>query len=189
MIKASMKPMLIGAIFLSMGVLSNPAQAVTFAFDANGGSGTGNVLYADDDDFGLVLISNNDDISGIYTTFTSLAETALTVLGSYSYLTSDVDGSSFDPLGYMVGSVYTVLTVPLDKPAIQTGNYSFSVAAGEKYGFYVLSTDGTLGSGIGTVTGTVTSVDVAPIPLPAGGLLIVSALSFLGFLGRRKKAI
>jgi hypothetical protein len=68
-------------------------------------------------------------------------------------------------------------------PAFQNGLFSFNVAAGHSYGFYMLATDGILGSSNGTIFG---NTDVAPVPLPAGGLLLIGAMGGLTVLRRRK---
>ena len=63
----------------------------------------------------------------------------------------------------------------------RTASFGFVVDVGQSFGFYTLATDGILGSSTGVAYG-----NLAPIPLPAGGLLLVGALGGLAALRRRK---
>lgn len=172
----------VAASALSVGA----ANAVTFTFDPNGGNGTG----VDNGpsgafDFAVTLVSNNNGTAGLFTTGTAVADHAYTVSGVWQYSTNDVDGSSFDPFGYFIDSVLVNLVqlsvngVPA--PSFQNGVFSFVVDVGQSFGFYTLATDGILGSSTGVAYG-----NLAPIPLPAGGLLLVGALGGLAALRRRK---
>ena len=171
----------VAASALSVGA----ANAVTFTFDPNGGNGTG----VDNGpsgafDFAVTLVSNNNGTAGLFTTGTAVADHAYTVSGVWQYSTNDVDGSSFDPFGYFIDSVLVNLVQlsvnGVSAPSFQNGVFSFVVDVGQSFGFYTLATDGILGSSTGVAYG-----NLAPIPLPAGGLLLVGALGGLAALRRQ----
>jgi len=173
------------ALALSAGV----ASAATFAFSNGGGNGTGTDLGAVGGyDFGLALVSNNNGVGGLFTTFTAVgAGAGENVSGDWNYATFDIGGSTFDRLGYFIDDVFTTLVqlsangIPF--PAFQSGSFSFDVAGGQSYGFYMLASDGILGGANGTILG-----NLAPIPLPAAGFLLIGALGGLTVLRRRKTA-
>ncbi|MDO9640864.1 MAG: VPLPA-CTERM sorting domain-containing protein [Pseudotabrizicola sp.] len=177
----------LGAV-AALAIGATSAGAVTFAFDSNGGSGTG----VDNGpvgayDFQISLVSNNNGTGGIYTTATGVADQAYEVSGVWQYSTSDVDGSSFDPFGYFIDSVFINLvqlsTNGMPAPAFQNGVFSFLVAAGQAFGFYAYANDGILGSSTSIAYGNLT-----PVPLPAGGLLLLTALGGVALVRRRNKA-
>lgn len=171
------------------GAAVQQASAVTFTFSDGGGNGTGTNLGSPVGafDFGLGLTSNNNGTGGIYTTWTSVDASNQLITGNWQYATNDVDGSYYDKLGYFIDDVYTTLVQlsvdGIPAPAFQNGTFSFSVTGGHNYGFYMVATDGVLGSGQGFVVG---DVDVAAVPLPAGGLLLLGALGGIAALRRRK---
>jgi hypothetical protein len=160
------------------------AAVLPFTFSNNGGTGLGtdngaSPVY----DFSLTLSSNANNVGGINTTYTATAPEGVKVDFNWAYFTIDVDGSAFDPFGYFVGGTFTTLTANLAAPAIQGAASSFIVAAGQDFGFWSGSVDADLGRSTGTVFGTIT-----PVPLPAGGILLVGALGGLMALRRRKEA-
>lgn len=162
------------------------ASAATFTFDNNGGNGTG----VDNGptgafDFAVTLVSNNNGSSNVFTTATAVAAVSQVVTGFWQYSTNDVDGSSFDPFGYFIDSVFVNLVQlsqnGIPSPSFQNGSFSFNVAAGHNWGFYTVATDGIFGSSTGVALG-----NVSPVPLPAGGLLLLGALGGVAALRRRK---
>jgi hypothetical protein len=177
-----------GAVAAVVSLGSGAAEAVTFSFNSNGGDGTG----VDNGptgffDFAVTLVSNNNGTPGIYTLGTAVADQNYNVSGVWQYSSNDVDGSSFDPFGYFIDSVYVTL-VQLSangdpSPAFQDGVFAFAVSAGQSFGFYSLATDGILGSSTGVAYG---NLEVAPVPVPAAGFLLVGALGGLVALRRRK---
>lgn len=174
----------LGAV-AALAIGATSAGAVTFTGDANGGSGTfvdngPNAAY----DFQLTLTSNDNGVSGIYTTATAVADQSYKVSGVWQYSTADVDGSSFDPFGYFIDSVFVNLvqlsTNGLPAPGFQNGVFEFIVAAGKSFGFYAFATDGAFGSSSSIAYGNVSAV-----PLPAGGLLLLTALGGVALVRRR----
>jgi hypothetical protein len=175
-----------GAVAAVVSLGSGAAEAVTFSFNSNGGNGTG----VDNGptgafDFAVSLISNNNGVGGIYTIGTAVADQAYNVSGVWQYSTNDVDGSTFDPFGYFIDSVYVSLvqltTDGVPSPSFQNGVFAFAVSAGQSFGFYSVATDGILGSSTGIAYG-----NLAPVPVPAAGFLLVGALGGLAALRRRK---
>lgn len=185
MILKSIRALALAAVAaLSLGVTE--ASAVTFVFDTNGGDGTG----VDNGptgafDFAVTLVSNNDGTDDIFTTGTAVADAPSLIEGSWQYSTNDTDGSSFDPFGYFIDSVFVNLVqLSVDgvaAPSFQNGTFSFIVNAGQSFGFYILATDGIEGSATGVALGNISAV-----PLPAGGLLLIGAIGGLVVLRRRK---
>lgn len=174
------------AAVVALGV--SGASAAPFVFNANGGNGTG----VDNGpvgafDFAVTLTSNNNGASDIFTTATTLAAVNSSVTGVWTYITNDKDGSSFDPFGYFIDSVFVTLvqlsTSGIPAPAIQSGTFSFSVLAGQDFGFYNQNFFGALGSSTGVAYGDIIP---AAVPVPAAGLLLLAALGGLTALRRRK---
>ncbi len=174
------------AAVAALSLVATEASAATFTFDSSGGNGTG----VDNGptgafDFAVTLVSNNNGTGGLFTTATALATVGQVVSGVWQYSSNDVDGSSFDPFGYFIDSVFVGLvqlsTNGDPSPAFQSGVFSFNVANGQNWGFYALATDGVLGSSTGVAYG-----DISPVPLPAGGLLLLGALGGVAALRRRK---
>jgi hypothetical protein len=172
---------LAAATVLTMGLATTTAQAVTFTFSNGGGNGTGNILYASASDFGLVLLGNNNGNSAITASFSATPATHVTVTGGFTYQTTDGRGTALDPFGYFVGTTFTQLSQNILNKLTQVGTFSFNVAAGQNFGFWITSTDGKSGKSTATVSAAV-------VPLPAGGLLLLGAMGGLAALRRRKTA-
>lgn len=174
------------AAVAALSLVATEASAATFTFDSNGGNGTG----VDNGptgafDFAVTLVSNNAGGSSVFTTATALAAVSQVVTGVWNYSSNDVDGSSYDPFGYFIDSVFVNLvqlsTNGVAAPSFQNGTFSFNVDAGHNWGFYSVATDGILGSSTSIAYG-----NVSPVPLPAGGLLLIGALGGVAALRRRK---
>lgn len=172
------------ATALSLAFLANPAKAVTFTPDLGGGDGEVIDLDPGAFQFAFTIVSSNH---GLEDQLTKAVATAgpkpIRVSGVWNFSTQDVDGSSFDPFGFFIGSELTQLSTDgLLPPAFHNGSFLFNVAAGETFGFYALSTDGEAGR-----SSTSVFVNVSAIPLPAAGLLLLSALGGLHLLRRREE--
>ena len=92
---------------------------------------------------------------------------------SFQYLYVAFDTPGFDSAGYLLGST----RVSLADTDGEGGAGSFSVAAGQKYGWYVSTLDNTGEPGILTVTFTPSD---SAVPEPSGlalGLIGVTALT------------
>jgi hypothetical protein len=67
---------------------------------------------------------------------------------TWDYVTFDVDGSSFDPAGYLIDGAFTQVTTD-GLFGAQSGVVSlFGVPAGATFGFRILATDNVLGPGV-----------------------------------------
>lgn len=184
-----MKKTTLLATILAGSVLALPAHAISvpFTLETNGGTGTGTItepfaspIY----DFSFTLTSNNNGSPGIITSYGATATDLIEVTYTWAYFTIDIDGSGPDPFGYAIDFATPAdivqLTADLPAPAIQSGSGSFIVQPGQEFGFGILSTDGRLGPATATVFGNITVV-----PLPAGGLLLLSGLGALAAARRR----
>ena len=168
------------------GLTESVSAATAFTFSNGGGNGTGTDLgTVGAFDFGLQLSSNNNNVVGLFTTFTATSLVAESISGFWNYSTNDKNGSTSDRLGYFIDNVFTTLVQlsvnGIPAPAFQNGVFAFNVNAGQNFGFYMLATDGKKkGSANATIFG------VATVPLPAGGLLLLGALGGIAALRRRK---
>lgn len=171
------------AVAATMAFGASQATAVTFTENLNGGDGSVVPLDAGAFDFALTIVSNDNGVPNIATQAENVAPApGFNVTGVWNYSTQDIDGSSFDPFGYFIGTDFVQLSTDgIAAPAFQTGSFAFQVLAGQTWGFYALATDGILGRSSTSVFGNVT-----PIPLPAGAVLLLTALGGLAVARRRK---
>src|SRR5690242_2261206 len=105
------------------------------------------------------------------TTYTAVALAAETLTFSWTYTTFDLNGSAEDPGGYVLNGVYTQLS---DDNFSYTGGLfntqgtvTFTVNAGDVYGFYVSSFDNFNGAGEIDVTSAAAAV---PGPIAGAGI-------------------
>ena len=161
----------------SLALAANPAQALTqFAGDyapANwtqsiGGDGSINTSGAP----GSIVLAGADDDS--FTTnntdFTIASPAAGTVSFNWAYYSLDTWASE-DPFGYLLNGVYTGLTDGSDS-LTQSGSASFSVLAGDLFGFRQwssLSTFGRASTTISLFNGPVAASVPGPLPLLGAG--------------------
>ena len=134
--------------------------------------------------FSILEISANDNSGLSNTDFTIAAAADSSIQFSWNYTTTDVDGSSFDPFGWLLNGVFTQLTVN-SSFAAQSGTTSFLVAAGDVFGFRQRATDSALGSAFTTISNF--SVTTESVPEPATLLLLSMSLFGLGFTARRAR--
>ncbi|CAN5789553.1 hypothetical protein BH23PSE1_BH23PSE1_16120 [soil metagenome] len=177
--------------FVAMLVLSvAPASAATLGWSLDKGTGTGSVVdltAAGDYDVAFLLVGNGcgKQACPVETTYTAAAPDSSPaswhVSGFWSYLTLDKRGAAFDPFGFIVGGMKTQLSDDAGLAA-QSGHFSFLVATGEAFGWYVTSIDNKNGAGTALV-----AADIAPIPPPAAGLLLIGGLGAFGMLRLRRQ--
>ncbi|ELR70224.1 RTX toxin [Fulvivirga imtechensis AK7] len=96
------------------------------------------------------LVGGNDEVEGD-------TDYTISVVGSgevkfrWSYFSTDVDGASYDPAGYLLNGTFTPL-VDTGGPPSQSGEMVVTVAEGDVFGFRVHTEDGALGAGELTIT-------------------------------------
>ena len=151
------------------------ARASTFTLsNTNGGDG---IVVTFPGGFDLFGADNGvEDGPGSLTTYLATATAAATLTFKWTYATSDIDGSAFDPAGYVVNDLFTQLTID-DSFLTQNGIVTLSVLAGQSYGFYIDSWDAALGRA---------HIAVSETPLPAALLLFASGLGVLRLFSRRR---
>jgi len=129
----------------------------------------------------IVEVSSNAGGGFSSTDFTIAAAGNGMVTFDWLYSTTDVDGSSFDPFGWLLNGTFTQVTTN-GSFAVQSGTESFAVMVGDIFGFSAQATDSVLGSAT-----TVISAFSAPVPEPSILALFGLGLVAFGF-ARRKSA-
>lgn len=132
----------------------------------------------------LVTMISNDDNSGSYaaTDFTIAAVEKGVVSFNWSYLNGDIAGSYYDPFGYLLNGNYFQLTSDGDFGA-QSGSKSFSVSAGDVFGFRIAAIDSKLGSSYASIR----DFQVTSVPEPEAYAMFLAGLGIMGAMMRRKK--
>ncbi|MDN5203251.1 T9SS type A sorting domain-containing protein [Fulvivirgaceae bacterium BMA10] len=97
----------------------------------------------------IVITGGNDENEG-NTDYTIPITQDGDIKFSWTYFSTDVDGASYDPGGYVLNGVFTPL-VDTGGPPNQNGTASITVANGDTFGFRVYTEDGVLGPGILTI--------------------------------------
>ncbi len=160
---------------------SAAVDSTSFTLDTDGGDG---FVVAPDAPFAFTLSGNNNGADAVITTFGTVASSALNVSGQFRYQSDDVDGSSFDRAGFFVNSIFTQLSLDtLLQGEVQSGFFSFAVAAGEEYGFYIDSSDGELGR----AQLSVGEAPVGAVPEPATWAMMLLGFGVVGFALRRRR--
>lgn len=120
--------------------------------------------------------------------FTIVAQGAGTFSFNWSYSTTDGEGASYDPAGYIKGSIAAGQFQLTNDSGLsnQSGQMSFLVTAGDVIGFHVTTLDNIGGSASLTISNF-----SAPVPEPTS--VAMMALGLLGLAGataarRRRQA-
>jgi hypothetical protein len=133
-----------------------------------------------------ITLIGSDTWSGIqiFTDYTTLAVGDGLVSFSWDYITFDTAGPTWDPFGYLLGGTFTQLTDNGGGQS-QSGSASFSVLAGQTFGFRVVTIDGIYGPAQSTI-----SSFEAPAAIPEPGTWAAAALLAGGaaFMRWRKRA-
>jgi hypothetical protein len=172
-----MKKFALLAAVATLGTAS-PAAAVFTLNNDLGGDGFVQV----NSPTSFTIFGADDGTDGNITSYSTIAAALATITGTWSYSTQDVDGSSFDPAGFFVNSVFTQLsTNDIPAPALQGGAFTFTVNPGDTWGFYVATTDGALGRGSLTVNLG------AAIPEPQSWAMLIAGFGLVGAAMRRRR--
>lgn len=116
--------------------------------------------------------------------FTITAPTSGPISFKWNYVSNDVNGSLFDPFGYVLNGVFTQLTTNVFKGGThQSGTVTVFVNKGDVFGFDQQSTDSILGSGVTTI-----SAFDAPVPEPISIVVFGGLVAGGGLLARRRMA-
>lgn len=136
-------------------------QALTVEAGNPGGTGT---LDAST----MTLFGGNAVSRGV-TWYSTVASSAGTISVNWAYTSAPgADTAGWDGAGWVLNGVFTVLAINSGSPA--SGTLSFSVNAGDTFGFGAATVDGLFGSGTATFTNFV--------PAPgAFGLLAMAGLA------------
>ncbi|MCT0198193.1 hypothetical protein KQ313_00605 [Synechococcus sp. CS-1325] len=113
------------------------------------------------------MTSSNDGAGPDNTNFLITFSATGTLSFNWNYLTTDQDGPLYDPFGYTINGTFTQLTNNAGLNS-QSGAVSFTVNAGNVFGFRQRSTD----SALGPATTTITSFR-APVPGPISALALL----------------
>ena len=113
------------------------------------------------------------------TDFTITSTGAGWISFDWDYSTSDIDGSSFDPFGWLLNGTFTQLSTN-GLFGTQSGSELFAINLGDVFGFSAQSSDSALGSATTSVSSFVATV-------PAPSTLGVFALGLFGLAFARRK--
>ncbi len=178
----------------TLGLAANPAQALTqFAgyyapanwtqsIQGDGSINTGGAPAS-------ISLSGADDNSDTNqnTDFTIAAPTAGTVSFDWAYSNPD-DSPQFDPFGYLLNGAFTRLTIN-NSSSTQSGSVSFSVLAGDVFGFRQNSVDSIFGRASTTISnfnGPLAASGPASVP---GPLPLLGAGAAFGWSRQLRKRI
>ena len=164
------------AVFALLCAGAVPAAALTFTETP----GDGSILYLEpgtsDEDYARLLISADPVVRSGRTSVSAISDAVYRVSFRYFY-DGDAGASSF---GYHRNGVDFRVTDPVADS--QSGSASFLVRAGATFGWYLASEPRT--SGLQDVVGV--TADIAPIPVPAGFVLVASGLMAMAAVRRRR---
>lgn len=171
-----------GTILALVAFSAGANAAFTFS---NDNSGDGTLTAA----FPSFEITGSDN--GVGAGFANVAsyvqtfESAETVTFDWRYLTLDSGGADFDPAGYLLNGVQTVLSLDADPESGISGRTTVAVRQGDTFGWYVASLDSEFGRGVLGVT----VVDIPAVPEPSGVALVLAGIIGVGFAAthRRKR--
>lgn len=168
------------AILAALAVATTAATPAAAMFTLNNDLG-GDGFVVSNGPTVFTLFSANDGTDDNVTSFTQIADADATITGKWRYYTLDVDGSSFDPGGFLVNGVLTQLSTDgIARPATQFGTFSFDVIAGDSYGFFISTTDGALGRG---------ALTIGAVPEPASWAMLIAGFGLVGAAARRRRAV
>ena len=120
----------------------------------------------------MELFGGNSYVRGI-TWYSTVALSTGTISVDYAFGNPNGDNGDWDGAGWVLNGVFTAVVTNDNGP--RTGTITFSVNAGETFGFGVFTTDGLYGAGTATFTNFV----------PAPGAIVL--LGAAGLVGSRRR--
>jgi hypothetical protein len=158
-----------------------PYAPVNWTLTTNGGNGSVDTSGAPTS----ITLVGSDAGTGNFTDFTTLAVGDGLFSFSWDYETSDLGGPGEDPFGYLLEGNYTQLS-DNGGALVQSGSASFSVLAGQTFGFRVVTSDGLWGP----AQSTISSFEAPSAAIPEPGTWAAAALLVggAGFMRWRKRA-
>jgi hypothetical protein len=158
-----------------------PYDPANWTFSTTGGNGSVDTSGAPTS---ITLVgSDAGTVAQILTDYTTLAVGDGLVSFSWDYFTFD-GAPVFDPFGYLLDGTFTQLTD--NGGAIsQSGSASFSVLAGQTFGFRMVTVDDIYGR----AQSTISSFEVAAVPEPgtwAAAALLAGGAAFMRWRKRTK---
>jgi hypothetical protein len=160
-----------------------PYAPVNWTLTTNGGSGSVNTSGAPTS----ITLQGSNNGSGNFTDFTTLAVGDGLVSFSWDYTTADF-APAYDPFGYLLDGTFTKLTDD-SGPLSQSGSASFSVLAGQTFGFRAATVDAELGPGMATITSFEAPGGSAAVPEPGTWAAAALLAGGAGFMRWRKRKV
>lgn len=156
-----------------------PAQHDAIQFSFSSGSRSGSITGIASLYDGVSLLGSVETTNFLGGRFTD----PLNMSGGGFGITTNIDYSSIAN-----GSITGLFTYLVTSSTPDGANYEFDLS---NFVINTFGSGGTFGSGFaGVITSiSVSSVEVAPVPLPAALPLLLSALGFFGFMGWRRKRV
>ena len=136
-----------------------------------------------------IMGGNNESWDAGYTDLAISAPKSVdaTIHFDWSYQTFDTDGPAYDPFGYFVDNEFSPLTADWGS-ATQNGSTSFSVTAGQIYGFRVFTVDNVYGSATATISNFSNSDTQNPAPVPEPGTMILLSTGLMSVAGLMRRS-
>lgn len=161
---------------LALALLFGGANATTFTLGTDGGNG---YLIGGYPSFSLVGADFPDAEVATLTTYSGIIDADSSLSFAYVYTTNDVDGSDYDPAGYILNGVQYQLS-PFNQPQGSSwgGIATVILHVGDSFGWYVSSFDSVLGAGVLTV---------GPVPEAETYALLLAGLGLMGVVARRQQ--
>ncbi len=175
----SFKVLVVGAVMaVALPTAAMAVEPIFYNSDEGAGEGDGSIRFLNSTSF-TIIGANNDAES--YATYEFVAESDLSISTIFRYGSLDVDGPEFDPAGYFINDERFQLSDDDGlRGVFQFGDINFSVLAGDRYGYYVYSTDGLFGRG---------KMTVGALPEPGSWALMITGFGLVGASMRRRRAV
>lgn len=138
-------------------------------------------------DAGLtVVVVGGNDGSGLSGTTDLFINAAASGTVQFNYLYNSLDAPTFDAAGYLLGGVFSQFA---DTDA-QSGTISFSVSAGQSFGFQLWTADNTGESGILTISNFSAPSDTGAVPEPRTlPMVLLAAAAVAGYRRMRRSSV